>query len=95
MAIQIFTTTEIQVLKQAAQRLVDNPNFAAARQNLTKAEQKTADGNAISVIITGIQAAIDGIDDKYVTLKANELTSLNDSLSFYQTMLTKIQNTPE
>lgn len=95
MAIQNFTQREIFILQQAAQNLVTNPTFAATRANMTKAEMKAADAAAISAQIAAIQSAIDNIDATYATLKANQLTSLNDSLDFYNGLLTKIQNLPE
>ena len=95
MPTQVFTVQEMQVLKQAAQNLANNPVFAASRMNMTKSEQKTADAAMISAQLASIQNSIDTIDDRYTTLKAAELSQLNDSLSFYQGLLTKIQNTPE
>jgi len=95
MPIQTFTIQEITVLQQAAQKLMDNGAFAAARENMTKAEMKTSDSAAIQTHIDSITASIAGIDDKYTMLKANELSSLNDSLAFYQGLQTKILNTPE
>lgn len=95
MPIQSFTIQEISVLQQGAQGMVQNPSFASARQNMTKAQQKASDSATLQTLIDGVNAAIAGLDDKYVTLKSNELTSLNTSLSFYQGLQTKIQNTPE
>lgn len=95
MPVQVFTVQEIEVLKQAAQNLANNPSFAATRQNMTKAQQKAADAAVIQTLIDGINAQISNIDSRYDTLKANELTSLNSSLTFYTDLQTKIQNTPE
>lgn len=95
MPVQSFTVQEIEVLKTAAQNLVNNPSFAATGQNMTKAQQKAADSATIQTMIDSISLQITNLDDKYTTLKANELTSLNASLSFYQDLQTKILNTPE
>lgn len=95
MPVQTFTLQEITVLQQGAQKMAAIPSFAAARVNMTKAEQKAADSATIQTQIDNLNNAITGIDDKYATLKANELTALNASLDFYSGLLTKIQNTPE
>lgn len=95
MPVQTFTVQEITVLQQAAQKLMNNGVFAASRENMTKAEQKSADSASIQVQIDAINTSISSIDDRYTALKANELTNLNTSLSFYQGLQTKILDTPE
>lgn len=95
MEVQDFTSQEQLVFSQAAAVLIQNPTFAAARQNMTKAQMKASDSSAIQAQIDSINASISGIDSKYDTMKTNELQSLNDSLTFYQGLQTKILNTPE
>lgn len=95
MPAQDFTDADKVALQQAATNFINDINFAANRQNMTKAEQKASDSAAIQLKIDAINAQILNLDNKYTVLKANELTSLNASLSFYQALQTKILNTPE
>jgi len=95
MPAQNFTNAEEQVLRQAAVDLAAQVGFVAARQNMTKAEQKTFDAAAIQAKLNQIQLAIDNIDSVYIQKKANELNYLNSQKDFLTTLKDKVINTPE
>lgn len=92
---QVFTSQEIDLLKQGAQKLV-NDNVSLPQQlNMTKAQQKLANASLVDSQIAGTQAAIDGLDAMYDSLKAAESLRLNDLMTTLNGLKIKILNLPE
>lgn len=90
-----FTTQQIQFLKQTYTKIINaSDTFIQMYENMTGAQKQAYKIAAAQSNIDDIQAQINSIDDRYVILKANELTNLNASLSFYQDLLTNFQNEP-
>lgn len=93
-SIQVFTDRQVDLMLVGAADIVASRTLFRNQVNMTDVQRNASFAARADAKIADLQTAINGLDDKYASLKQTELDDKNSLIAEYQAIKTLVLNLP-